>query len=120
MKETQEKRAFRPVLVDRRVADISPSRGEQPQTVIAIWENKQPTPAANVGSMPAAVAWARLSAACQPCGARSVGALSGSEMPAQRFGDQKVAKNLHARHRLELLGIDEIRIERRRIAFTEE
>ena len=38
------------------------------------------------------------------------------EIPALRVGDQKVAKRLHARDRLEFFRIDEVGVERDRIA----
>src|SRR6202045_5248669 len=34
-----------------------------------------------------------------------------SEIPALRVGDEKVAERLHARHGLELFGVDEISVE---------
>lgn len=42
------------------------------------------------------------------------------KMPALRVGNQKVAKYLNARDRLEFLRIDEIGVERERIGFAEQ
>jgi hypothetical protein len=41
------------------------------------------------------------------------------KMPALRVGDQKVAKYLDARDRLEFFRVDEIGVERERVGFAE-
>src|SRR4051794_17438361 len=50
--------------------------------------------------------------------AQSQAARSG--WPALRFADDEVAENLHARHRLQLFGIDEISVELDRIRLAEQ
>jgi hypothetical protein len=46
-------------------------------------------------------------------------AANGLEIPALRIGDEKIAERLYARNRLQLLGIDEIRVERLCFGFAE-
>ena len=64
------------------------------------------------------------SAACQPCEARKCHGIlptrGCSEAPALRVAHQEVAEDLHARNRLELLGINEKSVDRGRVGFTEQ